>query len=120
MPDTLHRSVEGLVGGQLSAVAFVQDYVELHFDGPVIRALTNPVIHLNGAQLRFPAAGSRDALCQFIGRLVAKVELAESVSLTCHFQGGGSIIVPLDPDSYRGAEAMHFQESPTGTLQVWN
>ena len=120
MSDTSQPSVQGLVGEQLSAVAFVQDYVELHFDGPVIRALTNPIVVSNGARISFPAPGSRDALCQFIGRKVAKIELQEQVSLTCHFQGDGSIIVPLDHGSCRAAEAMHFQESPTGTLQVWN
>ena len=120
MSETPRPSVERLVGEQLSAVAFVQDYVELHFDGPVIRALTNPIADSGGVRISFPAPGSRDALCRFIGRLVEKVEVQDNVSLTCHFQGGGSIIVPLDPDSYRAAEAMHFQDSPTGALQVWN
>ena len=120
MPNASHPSVESLVGEQLSSVAFVQDYVELHFDGPVIRALTNPIVISNDARICFPAPGSRDALCQFIGREVVKVELQEQVSLTCHFQGGGSIIVPLDHNSYRSPEAMHFQASPTGPVQVWN
>jgi hypothetical protein len=120
MSDTTQPSVKVIVGEQLSAVAFVQDYVELHFDGPVIRALTNPIVYLGDAQIRFPGPGSRDALCQFIGRLVTKVELLEGVSLSCHFHGGGSIAVPLDDASYRCAEAMNFQESPTGPLQVWS
>lgn len=120
MSGTTHPSVKVIEGEQLSAVAFVHDYVELHFDGPVIRALTNPVVTLGGRRVVFPDPGSRDALCQFIGRLVANVELHEGVSLSCHFEGGGSIAVPLDDASYRGPEAMHFQESPTGPLQVWN
>ena len=120
MADTARHSVEGLVGEQLSAVSFIQDYVELHFDGPVIRALTNPIVDSDGTRIEFPAPGSRDALCRFVGRLVTKVEVREAVSLSCHFQGGGSIIIPLDHDSYRGPEAMHFQGSPTGRRQVWN
>jgi hypothetical protein len=120
MSDTTQPSVKVIEGEQLSAVAFVQDYVELHFDGPVIRALTNPIVYSGGSQFAFPGPGSRDALCQFIGHLVTKVEVQDGVSLSCHFQGGGSIVVPLDDASYRCAEAMHFQESPTGALQVWN
>jgi hypothetical protein len=120
MMSVSQPSVERLVGEQLSAVCFVQDYVELHFDGPVIRALTNPVVEFEGQRLTFPAQGSRDALCGLIGRGVARVQLQSAVALTMHFEGGGSIAVPLDANSYRGAEAMHFQDSPSGALQVWN
>jgi hypothetical protein len=109
-----------LVAKQLSAVCFVQDYVELHFDGPVVRALTNPIVELEGQRLTFPAQGSRDALCSLIGRSVASVQLQDAVALTLQLEGGGAISVPLDANSYRGPEAMHFQESPTGALQVWN
>lgn len=31
-----------LVGLEVSAVSFVRDYVELHFDGPVLRAVSDP------------------------------------------------------------------------------
>jgi hypothetical protein len=120
MTSVSHRSVDNLVGEQLSAVCFVQDYVELHFDGPVIRALTNPVVEVGGQRFTFPAQGSRDALCSLIGRGVTRVQLQDTVALTVHFEGGGTIAVPLDADSCRGAEAMHFQESSTGALQVWN
>jgi hypothetical protein len=120
MSDASRPSVESLVGEQLSAVAFVQDYVELHFDGPLIRALVNPIVFSNGARISFPGPGSRDALCQFIGRKVLKVQLQEQASLTCHFEGGDSITIPLDHNSHRPPEAMHFQASSTDTPQVWN
>lgn len=119
MVEDSQRSVEVLVGEQLSAVSFVQDYVELHFDGPVVRSLTNPIARNGQHQVQFPAPGSRDALCEFIGRSVASVELNESLALALHFEGGGSITVPLDDVSCRGQEAMHFQLSLTGPLQVW-
>ena len=44
-----------LIGEQLSAVSFVQDYVEFHFDGPVLRALTNPIGTTPEAVVQFPA-----------------------------------------------------------------
>src|SRR5437763_16667810 len=33
-----------LVGTQLNTVAFVMDYVEFKFNGPVLRALTDPMV----------------------------------------------------------------------------
>ncbi|MBA3338632.1 MAG: hypothetical protein H0T54_02590 [Geodermatophilaceae bacterium] len=34
-----------LVGREVSAVCFVRDYVELHLDGPILRAIRNPYEH---------------------------------------------------------------------------
>ena len=114
------RSIESLVGEQLSAVSFVQVYVELHFDGPVIRALTNPIIDTPAGRCRFPGAGSRDALCSLIARRVERVEHRDDVHLQLDFGGGHTLTVPLDPASYLSVEAMHFQSSPTAPVQVWN
>jgi hypothetical protein len=118
--DNHERSIESLVGEQLSAVSFVQDYVEFHFDGPVIRALTNPIVDAPGGRWQFPGPGSRDALCSLIARLVERVEHEEEVHLRLDFGGGHALTVPLDSASYLSAEAMHFQSSPTAPLQVWN
>jgi hypothetical protein len=35
-----------ILGEPLSAVAFVRDYVEFHFDGPVLRAISNPRVEV--------------------------------------------------------------------------
>jgi hypothetical protein len=60
--------IEGLIGEELSAIYFARDYVELSFDGPVVRSLTTPTVHVDGYRHQFPDAGSRDALCEIIGR----------------------------------------------------
>ncbi len=112
-------SIESITGEQLSAVSFVQDYVEFHFDGPVIRALTNPMALTNQRRTEFPAAGSRDQLCAFIGRTVATVDLREHEALRIDFGSGDAIVVPLDDASYRGPEALHFQVAPTAPPQVY-
>lgn len=114
------RPIESLAGEQLSAVSFVQDYVELHFDGPVVRALTNPVVDTPEGRWHFPDAGSRDALCSLIACRVERVEHREDVHLRLDFGGGRTLTVPLDRESYPGPEAMHYQSSPTALAQVWN
>ncbi len=112
--------IQSLVGAELSEVAFVRDYVELHFDGPVIRALTRPFVESNGTSTRFPTPGSRDALCSLIGQVVETVTETENVSVRVLFRNGSAFVVPLDPDSYEGPEAMHFQIERTALVQVWN
>jgi hypothetical protein len=43
-----------LVGRDVSAVCFVRDYVELHFDGPVLRAIADPFGVYGCRGWRFP------------------------------------------------------------------
>lgn len=38
--------IEGLIGEELNVVSFVMDYVEFHFNGPVLRALTKPTVEV--------------------------------------------------------------------------
>lgn len=106
-----------IVGEQLSAVSFVQDYVELHFAGPVLRAFSNPRVQIGRVQYVFPESGSRDALCSLIGLLVVSVSLREADSFVAEFENGSRFVVPLD-GSY--GESMHFQaERFNSPLSVW-
>src|SRR5438132_5217308 len=70
----------GLVGEQLNTVAFVMDYVEFKLNGPVLRALTNPIVQSSGVRVRFPKAGSREALWSLIGSEVVAVTIREGRS----------------------------------------
>jgi hypothetical protein len=47
-----------LVGLEMRAVCVVRDYVELHFNGPIVRALSNPRGRLGECSWQFP---ERDA-----------------------------------------------------------
>ena len=60
-------SAESLVGEEFNAVAFVMDYVEFDFNGPILRALSPPRLEHEGGIFTFPEPGSRDALCSLIG-----------------------------------------------------
>ena len=84
-----------LIGQQMSAVAFVQDYVELHFDGKILRALANPMVTVGGASFKFPGPGSRDALCALIGRTVVNVVVHEGDRIDLQFDGGALVRIPL-------------------------
>jgi hypothetical protein len=66
-----------LVGEAVSAVSFVMDYVEFHFNGQIIRALSSPILETKTGRFQFPGTGSRDALCSLIEDTVTGVQVAE-------------------------------------------
>ena len=112
------RGLESLVGEELNAVSFVMDYVEFHFNGPVLRALTNPTVWIGSVEARFPNPGSRDTLCALIGREVKSVTHTHADGIELTLAGGARLRVPLDEASYIGPEAAHFFTKETG-VQVY-
>jgi hypothetical protein len=109
----------GLVGEELSAVAFVRDYVEFIFDGPVLRALTNPVFEADGLRVQFPDPGSRDALCSLIGAMVRELTIRYDDRIELRIDGGHTLTIPLDAASRLGPEAAHYVPAAAdGSLRV--
>ena len=89
--------LEDLVGWELSTVAFVRDYVEFHFDGPILRSLARPIVCAGSARHEFPEVGSRDALCDLIGR---EVEGADDLPdrLSLRFSDDAILDIPKASD----------------------
>lgn len=93
-----------LVGLEISAVCFVRDYVEVHFDGPVLRAFSNPFGRYGCQSWRFPEGNSLTMMRYFIGKTVYEVELIPDVLLAVDC-GEHRFAVPLDEASRSGPEA---------------
>lgn len=102
---------------ELSAVCFVRDYVELHFDGPIVRAIALPDVTIGEQRFRPGASGWRDALCALIGRKVTNVVLDE-LHLELSLTGDASVEIELRPRGESG-EAMHFVPAGGGPAQIW-
>ena len=106
--------LESLVGLELSAVAFVRDYVEFQFDGPVLRALANPLVRTEGDKSQFPDPGSRDALCSLIGRAIESVRVIWSEDSPTGDERiefavrDATVVIPLGPERGDCPEAAHF------------
>ena len=88
--------LQDLMGEPVSAVCFVQDYVELHFDGPILRCLIGPVLKSSEFNGKFPEIGARDALCSLIGQSVQALSLDDYEKLEVKFASGATLVVPLD------------------------
>jgi hypothetical protein len=104
----LAEGLKRLNGRQLSSVEFVQDYVQLRFDGPWLTAYVLPVVQLDGEQLRHDVPGFRDALCARIGRAVLQSEFRTGEGLFLHFDDLAVIRISVRDSDYTGPEALEF------------
>lgn len=111
--------LQDMMGESVSAICFVQDYVELHFDGPILRCLIGPVLKSAGFNGMFPENGSRDALCALIGQPVQTLSLDDHEKLEVKFASGTTLVVPLNQVNRTSPEAMHFIPRVGGPIQVW-
>ena len=107
-----------LVGAEVGGVAFVRDYVEVHFDGPILRALSSPIVAIDETEVRFPSEGSRDRLCLLIGRTVLAAR-EDAESLVLDFGGGVRLRVPLVTSEFV-TEAAHLVPASEGRPDVAN
>jgi hypothetical protein len=106
-----------LIGERVSAVCFVWDYVEIRFDGTILRSLSNPIVRVRGELFRYPDSGSRDALCQLVGATVRGLTIDEGRALELSTDNDCNLTIPLA--SADGDETMHFLPGPNQPLSVW-
>jgi hypothetical protein len=97
-----------VVGSQLSSVEFVQDYLQLHFDGPTLTLFVWPIVVLAERRVHFGEVGYRDALCSRIAHDISKVDIdMENERLIAFtFDDGTSITISLE--ERQGDETGYF------------
>jgi hypothetical protein len=111
-------ALRAIKGNQLGAVTFVQDYVQLAFDGPGLTAYNCPSVWVNGQVWEPTTQFYRDRLCEQITKIVSEVELtAEKIAIV--FEDGSRIEVPLEVAAGCAESAM-FTDPATGYMGVWN
>lgn len=113
------EQIEDLVGGRISAVCFVADYLELHFHGPVLRALVAAIVETPSAVFVFPEAGSREAMCGLIGAAVLDVIVDDDRLIQLHCDNGLIFTIPFDIAFSAGSEAAHFVTGRNRSIAVW-
>jgi hypothetical protein len=106
-PVTLCDAINELVRGSLSSIEFVQDYVQLRFDGPLLTAYTLPTVVWGSGRIEPGEDGYRDALCWQIGCRVERTE-CDDRRIMIAFESGAEVSVSLLDNDYRGAEALQF------------
>lgn len=104
-----------LVDEQLSAVTFVQDYVQLNFDGLRLTMNVWPICKTVRDETRFGEMRYRDELCSFIGEKVIRATEVESAIEI--FFNIGSIRVDLLTES--AVERVVFEDTGTRAWAWW-
>jgi hypothetical protein len=104
-----------LVNEQLSAVVFVQDYLQLDFDGKRLTVNVWPTVTIEDHKYSVGANGYRDALCGLIGKTVSTASETE-VEITLTFLEGQIIISVIDEIPI---EHVIFEDTTTKAWAWW-
>jgi hypothetical protein len=110
--------LEQLKGRELSAVTFVRDYLQLHFDGPFLNVFVWPQIKIDGTMYCLDSVGYRDALCTQIGKIVGGAVVQAGTQVSLFFADGSIIQISLLSRDRQGPEALLFQ-GEDGSFGVW-
>ncbi len=105
--------ISAIEGEELEAVEFVQDYLQLRFEGPLLTFYEWPSVLLEEFSLSFGEPGYRDALCALIGEQVEQALLEEGSSLTLKLANGAVVALSLREEDMSGPDAGAY--SPTGS-----
>ena len=105
---TEKESLQVIVGRQLGSVEFVQDYVQLRFDGPCLTAFTHPTVEVQGRTLQWKDPGYRDELCNRIATKVCQADVIADDKAVVRFEDGSEINISLKKADYVGPEAVKF------------
>jgi hypothetical protein len=106
--------VSALEGQEMTAVEFVQDFVRLRFDGPMLTLYAWPHVLLADFSVAFGEPEYRNALCAQIGEMVAKASLEEMEALTVELESGAVIALSLREEELSGPVAGSYSEDGSG------
>jgi hypothetical protein len=109
----------GLVGEELNAVCFVMDYVEFHFNGPVLRAFGPVTVRTRLGEAMFPGSTASDPLRELIGGIVQEVDVEDDDRILVSFTDGEELRISLSKKDRSGPEAAHFLPGPNTPIQIW-
>ena len=80
--------VSAVIGEELKAVEFVEDFLQLRFDGPLLTLYEWPHVLLTDFSVAYGEPEYRNALCAQIGEKVVQASLEEGDALTIEFENG--------------------------------
>ena len=80
--------VSGVMGEELKSVEFVEDFLQLRFDAPLLTLFAWPHVLLPEFSVAYGEPEYRNALCAQIGEKVVQASLEETDALTLEFENG--------------------------------
>ena len=105
---------------ELSAITFVRDYIQLHFDGPILNLYVWPNVKSSTfGRFEHNTSGYRDALCGQIGKLVVAAVIDPTNQISLHFDNDTVISISLNREHRIGEEAAMLQDENGRHWNVW-
>jgi hypothetical protein len=106
--------ISSIEGQELTAVEFVQDFLRLRFDGPMLTLYAWPHVLFPEFSLGYGEPEYRNALCAQIGEMVAKASLEELDALTVEFESSTVIALSLREEDLSGPQAGSYSADGSG------
>src|SRR6516164_8787502 len=110
--------LESLAGQVVTAICFVQDYVEIHFEGPILTAYEWPLLFRDDGSFTESSPFYRHNLCGLIAARVVKTREEQDRKLILAFDNHQSIEIPIDPSSLSSVEAAMLVDSTRKKIHV--
>ena len=103
--------ITAVVGQELVAVEFVQDFLQLRFEGPLFTLYAWPHVLLSDFSVAYGEPEYRNALCAQIGQTVSVASLEEGDRLTIELESGTVIGLSLREEDIDGPESGSYSET---------
>lgn len=107
-----------LRGEQLSAVTFVQNYLQLEFDSKRLTINQWPSVETMDGIFQFGDVGYRNALCSLIARLVSNAYDTPDI-IVIALDNGNSIRVDLASSAFRKGDRVIFHDTTNESWSWW-
>jgi hypothetical protein len=108
MADRFECAIQTLLGRQLGAVTFVQDYWQLAFDGPLLTIFTRISVYSGEIHVSIEHRDFRNQICGCIAKVVSSVTFTDGESLMLKFGSGPRIEISLRDCDYVATEGLMF------------
>ena len=107
-----------IVGGRLTSVQFVLNYLILGFDAKgALTSLVWPEVTVACHQHKFGTTGYRDALCDLIEKVVSDAKISSDETILVKFDNDAELRIRLNSRTDPGEKAIFT--SPKRQLFVW-
>ena len=103
--------ITAVLGQELVAVEFVQDFLQLRFEGPLFTFYAWPHVLLSDFSVAFGEPEYRNALCAQINDKVVQASLEEGDALTIEFENGTVFGLSLREEDVDGPESGSYSET---------
>lgn len=103
--------VSAIIGEELVAVEFVQDYLQLRFAAPLFTLYAWPHVLFPDFSVACGEPEYRNALCAQLGEKVVMASLEEGDALTIEFENGTVFGLSLREEDLDGPESGSYSET---------